>query len=234
MARSRSFFITGTDTGVGKTFVTAGLARVARDNGDEVGVMKPVETGCAREDGALVPADAVALRDAALCSAPLDTINPYRLRLPLSPNLAARLEGTEISLSLIKKRYEELADVHDIVLVEGAGGLLTPVTNEKTMADLALLLNLPVIIVADSRLGAINHASLTVESARMRGLEAAGIILNNTTPPGDEPDRAYNRREIERATNLPVFGEIPFAGGQKKDAPFTEGGVFDSLYDAIF
>lgn len=231
----RSFFITGTDTGVGKTFVTAGLARAANDNGDAVGIMKPVETGCAEEAGELVPKDALRLKEAVLSPAPLDTINPYRFRLPLAPYLASRLEGVAIDPNVIKARYEYLSEDKDIVLVEGAGGLLVPITEDMTMADLALLLGLPLLIVADSRLGVINHASLTVECAQKRGLDVEGIILNNTSPPADSPDRAYNRMEIERATGVPVFGEIPFIGPvQKKDAPFREGGVFGKLYDAIF
>jgi dethiobiotin synthetase len=231
----RSFFITGTSTGVGKTFVTAGLARAANDNGDEVGVMKPVETGCAEEAGELIPKDALQLKEAALSPAPLDTINPYRFRAPVAPNLAARIEGVAIDPGVIKARYEDISEDKDIVLVEGAGGLLVPVAEDMTMADLALLLGLPLLVVADSCLGVINHASLTVECAQKRGIEVEGIILNNTTPPADALDRCYNRMEIERATGVPVFGEIPCIGhGQKKDAPFREGGVFDKLYDAIF
>ncbi|MFQ5735292.1 MAG: dethiobiotin synthase [Thermodesulfobacteriota bacterium] len=231
----RSFFITGTGTGVGKTFVTAGLARVARDAGDEVGVMKPVETGCEKAAGSLVPRDAHTLKEAALSAAPLDTINPYRFSLPLAPYLAARLEGVQIDPALIKARYDALCEENDVVLVEGAGGLLVPVTGEMTMADVARMLGAPLIIVADSRLGVINHTCLTAECATGRGLAVEGVIMNNTTAPGDAPDRAYNRSEIERLTGLPVFGELPFAGeGLKKDAPFREGGVFESLYDAIF
>ena len=230
---SRSFFITGTDTGVGKTFVTAGLARVARDNGDTVGVMKPVETGCAEVDGVLMPGDAVAIKEASLCATPLDTINPYRFALPLAPYLAARAAGTEIDPELIKAMYGEIAASHDFVLVEGAGGLLVPITHELVMADLVTLLNLPLLIVAASRLGAINHAALTAECAAKRGIEVAGIILNNTTAP-ETPEKGLNRAEIERVTGIAVLSEIPFSGGLKKDAPFREGGVFEKLYRSIF
>lgn len=230
---NRSLFITGTDTGVGKTFVTTGLARVALDNGDAVGVMKPVETGCAQMDGQLMPADAVALKEAALSALPLDVINPYRFSPPLSPYLAARAEGVEIDPALIKAKYIEIAETSDFVLVEGAGGLLVPVTREFLMADLAALLNLPLLIVASSRLGVINHAALTVECAAARGIEVAGIVLNNTTTP-DTPDRELNNAEIERVTGVRVLAEIPFSGGLKKDAPFREGGVFEKLYKTIF
>lgn len=230
---SRSFFVTGTDTGVGKTFVTAGLARVARDNGDEVGVMKPVETGCVEVNGVLVPGDAVALKEASLSASPLDTINPYRFALPLAPYLAARAAGAEIYPALIKKRYGEIAASHDFALVEGAGGLLVPLTRELVMADLVTLLCLPLLIVADSRLGVINHAALTAECAAGRGIEVAGIILNNTTAP-KTPERELNRAEIERVTGVAVLAEILFSGGLKKDAPFREGGVFEKLYHSIF
>jgi len=230
---SRSFFMTGTGTGVGKTFVTAGLARVAQENGDAVGVMKPVETGCAQKDGVLIPADAIALKEASLSASPLDAINPYRFSLPLAPYLAARAAGVEIDPALIKAKYGEIAETHDFTLVEGAGGLLVPVTREMSMADLAALLDLPLLIVADSRLGVINHAALTAECAAKRGLSVAGIILNNTTAP-TTPDREYNRAEIERVTGIAVLAEIPFSGGLKKDAPFREGGVFEKLYKTVF
>lgn len=229
---SRSYFITGTGTGVGKTFVTAGLARAARDNGDEVGVMKPVETGCNEEGGILVPRDAVALKEASLSPTPLDTINPYRFALPLAPYLAARAAGTKIDPALIKARYGGIAASHDFTLVEGAGGLLVPITQDMVMADLAALLGLPLLIVAASRLGVINHAALTAECAARRGLEVAGIILNNTTEPGT-PGMELNMAEIERVTGVAVLAEIPFSGGMKKDAPFREGGVFEKLYNSI-
>ncbi len=231
----KSFFMTGTDTGVGKTYVTAGLARAAHDAGETVGVMKPVETGCDADGGGLVAKDAVALKDAALCAFGIDTVNPYRFRLPLSPHLASRLEGVEIDMGVIKKNFDEIAAESEIVLVEGAGGLLVPLNGSTDMAGLALYLGLPLLIVADSRLGVLNHASLTVECARARGLDVEGIILNNTTPAIDEPGRAYNRAELERITGLPVFAEVPFSGaGQKKDAPFREGGVFERLIETLF
>ncbi len=205
---ARAFFITGTDTNVGKTFVSTLIARSLRAVGIDAGVMKPVETGCAEAEGSLVPADAVALKEAAGSNDPLDIINPYRFAPPLSPNVAARLSGVEIDLNRIESAFKTLSAVHEIILVEGAGGLLVPMNNYHAMADLALRLNARLVIVAASRLGVINHALLTCECARSRGLGIAGVILNNPSPSEDDLSVRYNRSEIERYA--PVLAEVPY------------------------
>lgn len=205
---SRVFFITGTDTNVGKTFVATFIARSLKAKGIDVGVMKPVETGCAEEDGSLVPADAVALKKAAGSNDPLDLINPYRFAPPLSPNIAARLSGVEIDLNRIESAFKKLSAAHEIMLIEGAGGLLVPLNNDSTMADLALRLGSQLLIVAPSRLGVINQTLLTCECARARGLEVAGVLLNNPSLKSNDASIKYNRSEIERYA--PVLAEIPY------------------------
>src|SRR3990170_937540 len=132
----RAYFITGTDTGVGKTFVASGIAAALKGEGFGVGVMKPVETGCAIRNGAVIPADAVRLKEAAGSIEPLDAINPYRFLSPLAPAVAARLEGVAISLERIRDCFQEIADKNDVTIVEGAGGLLAPLTGEATTAGL--------------------------------------------------------------------------------------------------
>ena len=179
-------FVTGTDTGVGKTVVTAALAAALRGRGLRIGVMKPVESGCERRDGALFPADAIFLREVSGCEAPLDVVSPYRMERAIAPALAAEAEGVAISLDRIAEAYATLAAEHDIVLVEGAGGLLAPLTSDLTMLDLALRLRLPLLIVARNTLGTINHTALTVRAARTAGASIAGIILNETTPARDD------------------------------------------------
>ena len=225
---SPGVFITGTDTGVGKTVVAAALAAALSAAGARVGVMKPVESGCARVDGKLEPADATFLREVAGCRAPMNVINPYALERPLAPAIAAEIEGVSIEPARLRSCYLQLAEDHDVVLVEGAGGLLTPLADRMTMRDLAALLGLPVLVVARNVLGAINHAALTVEAAtltfpspprgegegegeaaRAAGLEVLGIVLNHTT---DTKNAAVqtNRAPIERWGGAPVIGEIPF------------------------
>ncbi len=228
---SRGYFITGTDTGVGKTFVTSLMAKALTDEGIDTGVMKPVETGCAVKKGILIPKDALMLKGSSGADDHIDIINPYRFSPPLAPNIAARLKGVEIDLNKIKDSYMALLKAHRVVLVEGAGGLLTPLSDNKTMADLALFLKLPLIIVVPSRIGVINHTLLTVEYARANGIPVKGIIVNNPIAPKKDPSREYNRLEIERLTGVPVWGELPFvkASDKKKRASlFSEGSPFRS------
>ena len=207
--QTRGFFITGTDTGVGKTFVTAGIAAVLKERGVNVGVMKPVETGCAEKDGRLEPQDALYLKNAAGVSDELDLINPYRFKACLAPSIASKLEGKNIDFNRIKECYDTLASKHSLMLVEGAGGLLTPINEAYTVADLIKLLNLPIIIIAASRLGTINHTLLTVRYAQSNGIEVKGIILNYPTLSTDEA-LSTNQAEIKRFANVPVLGELPF------------------------
>lgn len=216
---ARAFFITGTDTNIGKTFVSTLIARALKARGIDIGVMKPVETGCREADGALAPMDALALKGAAKSNGPLDVINPYRFAPPLSPNVAARLSGVEIDLSRIESAFKTLSEAHEIMLVEGAGGLLVPLNDHHTMADLALRLGSQLLIVAANRLGVINHTLMTIECARAHGLDVAGVILNSPAPSEDELSVRYNRSEIERYA--PVLADIAYtpAGGTLPKLP---------------
>lgn len=211
---SKGFFITGTDTGVGKTFVTAGIAAVLRGKGINVGVMKPVETGCIEKDGKLVPQDAVFLRKSAGVNDEIDLINPYRFKAPLVPSIASRLENKTIELNNIKECHDKLAAQHKVMLVEGVGGLLVPLNETETVADLIKLFQLPLIVIAESRLGAINHTLLTVKHAQSIGIEVKGIILNYPAFSMDE-SLSTNKIEIKRLTGLPIFGELPFCDADR-------------------
>lgn len=214
---TRGLFITGTDTGAGKTMVTAALAAALRRRGWRVGVMKPVETGCLREDGRLVPEDAVLLRRASSCTAPLDVINPYALREPLAPALAAEREGVVIAMAHLRACHERLAAEHDLMLVEGAGGLLVPLTATSTMLDLASELNLPLLIVARNVLGVINHAALTVRVAQQGGVPVAGVVLNHTAPGGDLAMET-NAAAIRRWVPAPLLAELPYREERNDEA----------------
>lgn len=202
-------FITGTDTGVGKTLVACGLAALLKNRGYKVGVMKPAETGCGDKNGKLFPQDAFYLKEASGCEEPLEKICPYRLRDPLTPSIAAEREGVNIDLSLLEKICSEINSAHDITLVEGAGGLLAPLLPSFTYADLAKLLKLPLLVVAANRLGVINHLLLTLEHASCHGLSVLGYVLNRLS---SEPSLAAdtNREVLLSLTAVPCLGEIPY------------------------
>jgi len=202
-------FITGTDTGVGKTLVACGLAALLRDSGYRVGVMKPAETGCEERDGNPFPQDAYLLKEVSGCSEPVEKICPYRLKEPLTPSMAAEREGVKVDISLLEKIYGEISSNYDITLVEGAGGLFAPILPSYTYADLAKLLKLPLLVVAANRLGVINHLLLTLEHASCRGLRVLGYVFNRLDA---QPSLAAdtNREALLSLTAVPYLGEIPY------------------------
>ncbi|MGH7893064.1 MAG: dethiobiotin synthase [Candidatus Binatia bacterium] len=196
-------FITGTDTGVGKTFVACALAHALRARGRRVGVLKPVETGVDGE-----PEDACRLRLAANDRAPLDDVCPYRLRAPLAPAVAAAREGVAIDLDRVTALVRRRAGEVDVLLVEGAGGLLVPIVGRTTFLDLAVRLAVPIIIVAANRLGTINHTALTARVAAAAGLVVRGFILSHPTPHTDE-SASTNVETIGSLTGLACLGVVP-------------------------
>jgi dethiobiotin synthetase len=212
-------FITGTDTGVGKTFFACGLAALLKKSGYKVGVMKPVETGCVEGGGKLVPQDAVALKEASGCELPLEQICPYRFREPLAPSVAAEREAIRIDIDYLMSGYGEISETHDITIVEGAGGLLVPLLPSYTYADFAKVLKLPVIVVAENKLGMVNHLLLTLEHASCKGLSVLGYVLNQIE---SHPSLAAetNREALVSLTGVPCMGEVPyFEDSQRRKAP---------------
>ena len=205
----KGIFITGTDTGVGKTFFACGLAALLKESGYKVGVMKPAETGCDQGEGSLVPQDAVALKEASACTVPLEKICPYQLRDPLAPSVAAEREGVRIDIDRLIDLYIEISAVHDITIVEGAGGLMVPLLPSYTYVDFACALKLPLIVVAANRLGVINHLLLTLEHASCKGLRVMGYVLNQVE---SQPSlaAATNREALVSLTGVPCMGELPY------------------------
>lgn len=183
MSMARGLFVTGTDTGVGKTLVAAGLVLWARERGLRVGAMKPAESGCARVGDALLPADAALLRWAAGGADPLERVCPYRLEAALAPGVAARREGVDVSLDGVRAALSALCAAHpDGVVVEGAGGLLVPMDRAlRTGVDWARALGLPVLVVARGGLGTINHTLLTLEALAARDVPCRGVIFSART-----------------------------------------------------
>jgi dethiobiotin synthetase len=184
-----AIFVSGTDTGCGKTRVGCALARGLRAAGRRVRVLKPVETGCAERGGALVPSDALALAAAAGDDSPLEQLCPYRLRLAAAPEVAARAEGVELDRQRISAALARARAGADCVLVEGAGGLLVPLGPDLDMAGLARRLGLPLLIVARARLGTLNHTLLTLEAAAARGLRVLGVAISHTDPELPDAER---------------------------------------------
>jgi dethiobiotin synthetase len=201
----RGLFVTATDTGVGKTEVSCALLANARAAGRDAVGLKPAQSGVVPGE----PSDAERLGEAAGWAEPPEVVCPYSFEAPLAPAVAARLAGRELSFGAIVDLVRAVARRRAAVLVEGAGGLLAPLTGRETYADLAIALGLPVLVVARAGLGTVNHTALTVEALGARGLAIAAIVLNRAAP-GDDPSVPHNAAEITRLTGCVPIGPLPF------------------------
>lgn len=204
-----SIFITGTDTGVGKTFVGCSLAAALTARGKTVGVLKPAETGCEMQDGEFYPEDAARLAAFARSPFSLDLICPYRFALPVAPSVAAEMASVTIEPERIVACFQQLVAQHDYTIVEGAGGLLVPLVGRYTFADLARDLNVPLLVVVGSKLGALNHTLLTLRCAQTMSLSVAGYIVNHPTPTADQAIHT-NVQTLARLTDVPCLGVLPY------------------------
>jgi dethiobiotin synthetase len=204
----RGYFITGTDTGAGKTHITCILAHLLRQRGRRVAVSKPVGTGAEWTPAGWLCDDT---RRLALASGSNDTtaITPYVFSEPLAPSVAARRAGVCLSLDLLAKAVEKQSLSAEITLVEGVGGLLCPLTDRHTVADLIAQLGLPVLVVARGTLGTLNHTLLTLEVASARHLNVVGVIVNHTVP-ADDLAATTNAMELRRLLKVPLLAELPY------------------------
>jgi dethiobiotin synthetase len=212
MAREpiRGLFITGTDTEIGKTYVAALVARSLVAAGHKVGVYKPAASGCAPREGQLVSDDALRLWQAAGSPRTLAEVCPQVFAAPLAPHLAAAAEGRALDRELLRSGLDVWLESSDVVLVEGAGGLMSPLGEDEYVADLACDFGYPLVVVAPNTLGAINQVLQTcITAATFRdGLDVAGIVLNHPRPPADDPSTATNAREIRRRAVPPLVAEV--------------------------
>ncbi len=208
--KAKSIFVTGTDTDVGKTVVAGALAGLFRAKGLDVGVMKPIQSGGLRENGRLVSEDSRFLLKAAHADDDLALVNPYCLEPPLSPNVAASISGIDIDPVVIIRAFQELARRHDLVIVEGAGGLLVPIKDDFLMADLILALNLPIVVVARPNLGTINHSLLTLACARHMGIRPLGTVVNGYRSETAGLAEKTSPAIIERLSGVPLLGILPY------------------------
>ncbi len=207
----RRFFVTGTDTGVGKTLVTAALLLNARAFGLSAVGLKPVSAGCSLVNGQLVNDDALLLQRCA--SGPLDyaEVNPVALEPALAPHIAAHRAGIGLRAAGLAAAVTRVASKgHDVLLVEGAGGWLTPLNDTETMANVAATLGYPVILVVNMRLGCLNHALLTAQAIQSAGLSLAGWVANSTGPPMEAFDE--NVQALERRLKSLRLGTVPDLG----------------------
>ncbi len=220
----KGIFITGTDTGVGKTVVSAVIIRSLIRKGFRTGAMKPFETGCTKQDDMLCPEDGTFLRSVAGMDDPLELVTPVRYELPLAPMVASGLEKRAVDLSAAFSAFHTLSGRYDAVVVEGVGGLLVPLTRPTAgapayyVSDLIRSLALPVIIVTRPTLGTINHTLLTVYQAMREGLDVIGIIINEHAPPGQSVAEKTNPSVIEKLSPVPVLGIVPHLPEVTEDA----------------
>ncbi len=213
----KGVFITGTDTGVGKTLVAGGIAAALSERGISVGVMKPVETGCVLRDGRCVPEDALFLKEMAQSQDEMELVNPYAFEEALTPALAAERAGVKIDLKRIEIAFKTLLSRHQLVLVEGAGGLLAPLWKDVLMADLARQLGLPLLIVARANLGTINHSLLSLYYARKESIPVLGLVINHTLPAAGLAE-SLNPEALRRWGKVPLLGVIPFLPAPSRES----------------
>jgi dethiobiotin synthetase len=214
----RGLFFTGTDTGVGKTVVTASVARVLRSLGQVVRVCKPVATGAAWIDGRWLSEDTRLLAEAEGNPEAWREITPWAFPDPVAPPVAARLKGQVLFLEDIADAVRRRSEANAPVLVEGVGGLLCPLTEVATVADLVLELNLPLIVVTRRSLGTLNHTLLTLETAFSRGLTVAGVVINETIRPEGLADET-NVEELRKRLRVPLLAVTPYGSHQQPIIP---------------
>jgi dethiobiotin synthetase len=208
----KGIFITGTDTGVGKTVAAAAIARLLRNRGINVGVMKPVTSGCAGMHGTRTSEDAELLAWGAGVDPAHPDIAPYCLEAPIAPAVAAAMAGVRIDFGRIRDAFDRLAARYEFMIVEGAGGLMVPLAGGLMVADLIARLALPVLVIARPDLGTVNHTVLTCYAAKQLGIELKGVVINNFP---ETPDRAAESAPhlIDSLAGAPLLGIFPHVPG---------------------
>ena len=206
-------FITATDTDVGKTVITGAIAAAFKGRGLDVGVMKPMASGGMVDSvGKLVAEDATFLMMAAgIGESERHLVNPLCLAPALTPAVAATISGVKVDIPAILRTYQVLAERYDPLLVEGVGGLIAPLWQDYLLVDFMVALNLPVIVVTTPNIGTINHTVLTVEYARLRGLQVVGIVINGWNEANVGILEKSNEQYINRLTGVPILGKFPYS-----------------------
>jgi dethiobiotin synthetase len=254
--RHKGLFVTATDTGVGKTLATCAIAWNLRRSGLRVGVCKPLASGCRRDREGLVSEDAEALAHFADCRQPLDIINPVRFVPPVAPAVAEELTGQPVDFNAIAQSLRLLDESSDVLLIEGVGGLLVPLARKLarpgpsragsgspaagayfTVLDLAGALGYPVVVVARSGLGTINHATMTVQLLQQRDCQVAGLIVNGfeadavSGQPAGDLSMSTNRAWLQKMTGLPILATIPQCPADQVVPP--RGRIAEAVLEAV-
>lgn len=211
----QGLFITGTDTGVGKTLLSVSFVKALVQHGLRIAVMKPIASGSERTSAGLRNADALALAEASNVVVPYDSINPYCFEPAISPHIAAEEVKIDVDVGLIKSRFQALAAGADFVVVEGAGGWYAPISKTKSMADLPKSLGIPALLVVGMRLGCLNHALLTRQAIEASGVELAGWVANSIDPQLERA--AQNLSSLERMLGSEPLAVFPFVPDGQPD-----------------
>ena len=215
----KAYFVTGTDTGVGKTLVTSAMLYGYSQQGLKTAGMKPVAAGCAEQNGRLVSEDVAMLVLAGNVMAELEQHNPYAFAPPIAPHIAAQRVNEIIKPRVIQAAYQELSTLAEVVIVEGVGGFRVPLGEQFDTADLAQILNIRVVLVVGMRLGCINHTLLTVEAIQARGLELAGWVANRIDP--NMAAFEENLQTLDQHISAPCLGVLPYLA--QADFKLAEG-----------
>lgn len=230
----KGIFVTGTDTGVGKTLVTAGLVAALRKRGINAGIMKPVHTGCKTINGRLIPEDSLLLSKAAAVDDPIELITPYMFREPVAPYTAAKKTNTVIDMGRIIKSFNTLCKRHDFMVVEGIGGIMVPLTKDVYVADLIKKLCLPAIIVTRPDLGTINHTMLTINCMKDKKIPITGIVINYSRKIRATLAEKSCPETLERLSGIPVIGVIPYISVDEPARKYSfQGRAFQRLIDLL-
>lgn len=212
-----SVFVTGTDTEVGKTFISVGLIELFKQQGLNVAGMKPIASGCEQTVQGLRNEDALALQQHANVELDYDLINPYAFEPAIAPHIAAQQAASNIDINVLKNHFEQIQLQADVVVVEGAGGWLVPLNETHTMADFAVELNLPVVLVVGIRLGCINHALLSAEVIRQSGLTILGWVANHVE---NQTESGEIIASLKQRLDAPCIGVVPHLSNAQSVADF--------------
>lgn len=206
----KGIFVTGTDTDVGKTVIAAGLAGLFKQKGLKVAVMKPIQTGAIKRTGKLISLDIELMIKTSGINEDINLLNPYCLEPPVAPLVASQITGVKIDIKKILTAYAKLKSRYEIVIVEGAGGLLVPILSNYLMIDLIKDLDLPILIVAKPSLGTINHTLLTIRESQAQGIHVLGVVINGLKEDEAGICERTNPQLIENLSKVPVLGIIPY------------------------
>jgi dethiobiotin synthetase len=223
--KKQGLFVAGTDTGVGKTLIAAGLIKLSRSLGIRAVGLKPVETGCDVISGTVFPQDGAFLQAASDNSISLDDCAPLRFSLPAAPARAAAMEGRRIFLSELEEHIRSVTETADLTFIEGAGGLMVPMSDKKLLIDFVRTLGFPVILVARMRLGTINHTLLSVEALQKRGISIEAIIIN-AIDDGAGPEEEFTPGDLSKLVkNIPIETMRHLSESERSDPQAISGAM---------